>query len=255
MKYWQLSNPKIACDYIMLDEFQYSSSVLLEVILRQNCQKIYVGDKYQSINQYRGCINAMDIVPCTSLSLSNAFRYGQTIADLATKILRHDNPDIQITGLGFDTDIVKGSEYNESHTLLYIANSNAELQNILLECYKSGVPAKFVTNKAKYSADNLEILLSLADKQGPTISAHKEYETLEHALIHPKSNETRIFGELILNDPDRAKSMLAALRWSLSVTDSDAKIFLTTAHGCKGLEFDHVMLTDDFYCCLGLKLS
>jgi hypothetical protein len=247
VKYWQLSNPKIAYDYIMIDEAQDSSSVLLAVILRQDCQKIYVGDKYQSINQYRGCINAMDIIPCASLSLSNAFRYGQTIADLATKILRHDNPDIQITGLGFDTDLIKGSEYNESHTLLYIANSNAALHNILLECYQSGIPAKFVTNKAKYSADNLESLLSLADKQEPTISTHKEYETLEHALIHPKNNETRIFGELILNDVNRAKSMLAALRWSLSVTDSDAKIFLTTAHGCKGLEFDHVMLADDFY--------
>ena len=246
VKYWQLSNPELNYDYIMIDEAQDSSSVLLAVLLRQTCQKLYVGDKYQSINQYRGCINAMDIIPCKSQPLSCSFRYGEKIAALATKILSHDNPEIKITGLGLDTDIIKGSDYNESHTLLYIANSNEALQNILLECYLAGVPAKFVTNKAEFSAQNLKSLLSLASGGGPLIAQHKEYLNFEKALLNPKTNETRIFVELIKQDVERANLMLNALEWSLSITDNDAKVFLTTAHGCKGLEFDHVMLADDF---------
>jgi superfamily I DNA/RNA helicase len=247
VKYWQLSNPKLNYDYIMIDEAQDSSSVLLAVILRQDCQRIYVGDKYQSINQWRGCINAMDIIPCKSQALSNAFRYGQKIADLATKILRHDNEEIQITGLGFNTEIVKGSEYNDPQPILFIANSNESLQNILLESYQFGVPAKFVTNKASYSAKNLASLLSIAKDGKPLLAAHKEYSNIEKVLLNPRSSENRIFAELIKKDLTQAESMLRALEWSLSIGDDTAKIILTTAHGCKGLEYDNVMLSDDFY--------
>ena len=63
VKYWQLSNPQIKYDYIMFDEAQDANPVLLSVILKQKCQQIFVGDKFQSIYQFRGGVNAMDVIP------------------------------------------------------------------------------------------------------------------------------------------------------------------------------------------------
>lgn len=53
VKNWQLSKPVLNYDYIMFDEAQDENPVLLHVILSQKCQKIFVGDKFQSIYQFR----------------------------------------------------------------------------------------------------------------------------------------------------------------------------------------------------------
>lgn len=49
LKLWALSEPKIAADFILLDEAQDTNPVVLEVLRRQQSQMIYVGDKYQQI--------------------------------------------------------------------------------------------------------------------------------------------------------------------------------------------------------------
>ncbi|MEZ9922382.1 UvrD-helicase domain-containing protein, partial [Vibrio breoganii] len=87
LKLWQLSEPVIKYDYIMFDEAQDANPLLLSVILRQQCQQIFVGDKYQSIYQFRGGINAMDLIPYEGFQLSHSFRFGQKVADLATRVL------------------------------------------------------------------------------------------------------------------------------------------------------------------------
>ena len=82
VKAWQLSEPQLNYDYIMFDEAQDASPVLLSVILKQSCQQIFVGDRYQSIYQFKGSVNAMDIIPYKTYPLSQSFRYGKEIADL-----------------------------------------------------------------------------------------------------------------------------------------------------------------------------
>lgn len=53
----------------------------------------------------------MDILPFEDFPLSCSFRYGQSIANLASKILNHINDDVKITGKGFNTKVFKGSEH------------------------------------------------------------------------------------------------------------------------------------------------
>jgi hypothetical protein len=48
LKMWQLSEPKIWCDYILFDEAQDASPVMLDIVARQtHAQRVYVGDTCQ----------------------------------------------------------------------------------------------------------------------------------------------------------------------------------------------------------------
>ncbi|GAD91275.1 hypothetical protein VHA01S_080_00150 [Vibrio halioticoli NBRC 102217] len=246
LKVWQLSNPKIAYDYIMFDEAQDANPLLLSVILKQQCQQIFVGDKYQSIYQFRGGINAMDLIPYEGFQLSHSFRFGQKVADLATKVLKHTDPKISIKGVGFDTQVVLGSKYNGAEQFLYISHTNASLLEVLLSCHQAQIPAAFLSNKAEFSLRKLNSMMRLAAGQESVLVAHQKYKSLEHLLLNEKDNETQLFGELIESDYEKARSLHDALQWSMNIPQSKAVVQLSTAHGSKGLEHDVVMLSDDF---------
>ncbi|GAM71716.1 DNA helicase [Vibrio sp. JCM 19236] len=246
LKLWQLSEPKIAYDYIMFDEAQDANPLLLSVILRQKCQQIFVGDKYQSIYQFRGGINAMDLIPYEGIELSRSFRFGQKVADLATKVLNHVDPKISIKGVGYDTDVVLGSQYDGVEPFLYLSHTNASLLEVLISCHQANVPATFLSNKAEYSLRKLNSMMRIAAGQESVLPTHKKYKSLEHLLLNEKDTETQLYGEWIEHDYPRARKLHDALVWSLNIPQSKATVQLSTAHGSKGLEHDVVMLSDDF---------
>ena len=90
LKVWALSEPRLATDFILLDEAQDTSGVTLKVINDQPCQVIWVGDRRQQIYAWRGAINAMDTIATThTATLTRSFRYGQPIAEMANKVLQN----------------------------------------------------------------------------------------------------------------------------------------------------------------------
>ncbi|MFA0393459.1 DUF87 domain-containing protein [Vibrio sp. 10N.222.54.A1] len=246
VKYWQLSNPKIKYDYIMFDEAQDANPVLLSVILKQKCQQIFVGDKYQSIYQFRGGVNAMDVIPHQSFPLSCSFRYGQEIADLATKILQKADPKIKITGLGYDTKIVKGSEYNDDCSMLFISHSNVTLLETLIEAYHAQVPTVLMSGKAGLYLDKLNSMIEFKEHGTPTYKPHQKYNDYKRLVFSERDSESTTFAKMIDENIDNAKELRQALSWSLGVVPEKAELTLVTAHMSKGLEYDTVMLSDDF---------
>jgi hypothetical protein len=247
VKCWQLSNPKINYDYIMFDEAQDANPVLLSVILKQRCQQIFVGDKYQQIYQFRGGVNAMDVIPHKPFPLSCSFRYGQQIADLATKILQKADPNVSIKGLGFDTQIVKGSEYEGDESMLFIAHSNKTLMDTLIEAYDAQVPAILVSGKAGLYLDKLHSMINFKEHGVPTYKPHEKYKDYKRLVFFEKDSESIIFAKMIDENMDKAKDLREALAWSVNIIPERAELSLVTAHMSKGLEYDTVMLSDDFY--------
>ncbi|NGZ66581.1 DUF87 domain-containing protein [Vibrio aestuarianus subsp. cardii] len=246
LKAWQLSKPKIKYSYIMFDEAQDGNPVILSVILRQKAQQIFVGDKYQSIYQFRGGVNAMDVIPYEAFPLSCSFRYGQRIADLATRILRHLDDKIRITGLGFDTRIVKGSDYEGTEPFLYLAHTNSNLLEVVTSCYQAGIEAAFTSNKASFTAKKIRSIISIHEGGEPLISQHKRYKDIESLARSERDLETKNILEWLNEDISKVKTLARALEWSADISQEEAQIHLSTAHMSKGLEYDVVMLGDDF---------
>ena len=87
LKYWALSKPVINTDFILFDEAQDADPIMLNVLNNQSAQVIYVGDRHQQIYAFRGAVNAMQSLEIPETRLSQSFRFGQDIADLANTIL------------------------------------------------------------------------------------------------------------------------------------------------------------------------
>jgi superfamily I DNA/RNA helicase len=89
LKLWAMSEPELSFEYILLDEAQDTNPVVLDVLMKQPAQLVYVGDKHQQIYEWRGAINAMEQITGLQESyLTQSFRFGQAIADAASLVLR-----------------------------------------------------------------------------------------------------------------------------------------------------------------------
>src|SRR6185312_6930595 len=86
LKKFQLSNPKLGFDYILFDEGQDASPVMLDVFLKQNATKVIVGDTHQQIYGFRYAVNSLEKVNYPTFNLSTSFRFDNSIATLAIKI-------------------------------------------------------------------------------------------------------------------------------------------------------------------------
>ena len=100
LKVWQLSKPDLKAAVILFDEAQDSNPLLLDIVLQQKSQIILVGDPHQSIYSFRGTINALEVVDIPEYQLTQSFRYGKSIADLANRILALKKAKTEIKGFG-----------------------------------------------------------------------------------------------------------------------------------------------------------
>jgi UvrD-like helicase family protein len=99
LKLWALSAPKLAADYVMLDEAQDSNPVILGVLQNQSCQVVYVGDPYQQIYEWRGAVNAMEAVHTKHRArLTQSFRVGSRIANAASQVISRLGSTSSISG-------------------------------------------------------------------------------------------------------------------------------------------------------------
>ena len=99
LKLWALSEPTIAQDFILLDEAQDTNAVVLDVLSRQPAQLIYVGDRHQQVYEWRGAVNAMQLLHTRhQCSLTMSFRFGDSIAAAANQILRVLKEPLPIRG-------------------------------------------------------------------------------------------------------------------------------------------------------------
>ncbi|CAJ1054284.1 F-box DNA helicase 1 [Xyrichtys novacula] len=93
LKLWQLSDPKPQLsdqyDVIFIDEAQDCTPAIMDVLLSQRCGKILVGDPHQQIYTFRGAVNALQVVDHTHIYyLTQSFRFGAEIAYVGATILK-----------------------------------------------------------------------------------------------------------------------------------------------------------------------
>lgn len=89
LKIWALTAPKIATDFLLLDEAQDTNPVVEQIFLdqRDHTQLVMVGDSAQAIYDWRGAKDVMTGFDGTLLALSQSFRFGPRLADEANRWL------------------------------------------------------------------------------------------------------------------------------------------------------------------------
>lgn len=240
LKLWGLSRPIIAADYIMLDEAQDTNPVVLDILQRQRGQLIYVGDRYQQIYEWRGAVNAMESIETNaSTYLTTSFRFGNAIADLATKMLLKLGERQPVRG---NPGLV--SRIGRTNPEAVLARTNATTITAVIEALDAGRRPHLVGDKSELM-EMLKAVQALKEGQPTNCPAFFGFKSWDEVIEFARSDEGAhlvMFVNLVEKRGERQ------LMWALNrtVDEEKADLIISTAHKSKGREWKSVRLMDDF---------
>lgn len=246
LKYWASYSPRIMADFILFDEAQDADPIMLNVLTNQNAQVIYVGDRHQQIYGFRGAINAMQTLDIAETRLSQSFRFGQEIADLANGIL-FNVLDETMPLRGFDQIDSRVCKVNDEIADAFIYRTNASALSSLVSLAQIG-------RTPKLSADVKSLEFQLLDakklQEGIQVkdgSIFEGFTTWSEAVEFSKEISHNDIAPLIgLIERVGIEPLLKCVRSSLG-NEQNHDCIVTTAHKSKGLEFNKVVLGGDFF--------
>lgn len=270
LKLWSFKNPVLLYQMIFLDEAQDTNPITHEIILAQSrsgkSSLIFVGDTHQAIYSWRKAVNAMALVSDTAryrFPLTTSFRFGQTIADNASKLLGYLDDPVRLIGLGPTTNIIPAKAVigRVNGTLIgYAADAMFRHKQ---QVHFAGTSHE--NNWDPYFLYEFQILLDLhylsTDKidlvETPQIKAFKAYyEVLKqiegdgNSLGGDEELYTWVklleyLGETALAVGKSLPELVQFLRTNCT-SPEEADLSVSTAHRAKGLEWESVEVLGDF---------
>lgn len=254
LKLYQLSNPRLPGDYLMVDEFQDTNPVVLAILAKQPHPLIAVGDPYQSIYQFRGAVNAMSMLqPNASFSLTYSHRFGPKVAEVANTILsRRFEEKEKIVGAGPETVVYpNGHDFDGPHAVL--TRTNAELFVHAHAAWSRHQSLSFIGPVEGYQFDRLVDahhlrVGAIGSIKDPFLRAFTSSTELSDYAEEVDDHEARrivqladSYGSELL---DAVPGILSSATTYTGVQDSC--LTLGTAHKAKGSTLPHVRLGNDF---------
>jgi tetrahydromethanopterin S-methyltransferase subunit G len=249
LKQYQLSEPDLSSyDVLYLDEGQDTNECVLDIVMRQTKPKIVVvGDEFQQIYQWRGSVNAMGKLPFVESKLSQSFRFGQAIADLANVVLSQGDVKTNIRGweqcestvaYHYDQKSMEGC-----YTLLYRTNMMLVLDAVELISRGKRVNLEIdVSDFVKLLESGVE--LKMGNMKGVKHEEMLPYENWSDFAKEVQGTGGELGRVYQIIDGGRVYEVLGMLRMQRNTDDPE--IILTTAHKSKGREWDVVWLASDF---------
>ena len=243
LKMWQLTQPRIATDYIMFDEAQDANPVTAAIIQSQHeIQQIAVGDSCQAIYGWRGAVDALATWPADQrLHLSHSFRFGPAVAAEANQWLRCLGAQFQLSGTPRINSLVGA-----------VADPNAILCRTNAEALEQARAALEAGRHVRLAGDGGDIrqlahaaleLQAAGHTSNPELAAFRSW----HAV--------RQFTRTDATGADLAASVRLIDKWgAAAVLDlvtrlsraERAELTVSTAHRAKGLEWGRVLVAPDF---------
>jgi superfamily I DNA/RNA helicase len=238
----------IKYDYVLLDEAQDTNDITLDIFNNLNGKKVLVGDKHQAIYGWRGAVNAMTKLKSDNvknLYLTETFRFDRNIASKANFLLN----DL----LGEKESIISyyPDKANVINSHCCITRTNAGVIKVFSKNYDKGEVIKtvrnpddifklplslyyFLNNKTKYrSKITVKWLYNFRSRE----DIKKYAQSINDVELLTSLNIVEEFWEDLITIYDNAKAFRRKKKVDL---------YVTTAHTCKGLEWDHVTIYNDF---------
>uniref|UniRef100_A0A3B4XRS4 DNA 3'-5' helicase n=1 Tax=Seriola lalandi dorsalis TaxID=1841481 RepID=A0A3B4XRS4_SERLL len=262
LKLWQLQNPKPRLsdkyDVLFIDEAQDCTPAIMDVLLSQRCGKILVGDPHQQIYTFKGAVNALQIVDHTHVFyLTQSFRFGAEIAYVGATILKVCKRVQKILAVRTGASPCRGkvailARCNLSVFTIAVMLTDAnpqcqihfigDVKNIGLGRIEDIWKLKEMAGKATPGPSNISdpLIRSFARKPQTAFWTLKKYATQTEDLeLSAKLNIVEKYGS-------RIPELVTRLNSCSENNSHKADFIVGTVHKAKGLEFDTVMVTDDF---------
>lgn len=256
LKLFQLSDPALDkfYDVILFDESQDANPVTIDIVLRNNCCKVFVGDQHQVINRWRGAENALEIVEghgAEVMRLTKSFRFGPLVAALANVVLSMKGETFPLVGLGKLDAIVEPTVIQDEKFYAYISRT---YMGVIQSAYESIMYGKRVMWNGGIAKYRLDELLDLHALKTGNLAGIKNDRVLReygnwanfHEIAETTKDVDMVRAIKLMENYVDIPGMVDTMRMNEAKTEKEADLLVTTGHTSKGKEWDHVIINDDF---------
>jgi F-box protein 18 (helicase) len=255
LKLYQLSDPVLDFDCILLDEAQDINPVTAAIVLAQArpgrrhrpAAVILVGDSHQQIYSFRGARDTLKKIKTTqTMYLTRSFRFDNNIARVANMVLSaFKNEKRPIIGTARDTH--KPTWDSGCYTI--IARTNATLFDKAVQLNKTHTLG-FVGGVQSYRLKSLkDVSYLFSGQRGRICNAYlngfADYGSLKAYAAAVEEIELLSICKVVEKYRERLPNLVDAIIAG-AADPKDAQVTLTTAHKAKGLQWDNVLLMGDF---------
>lgn len=252
LKLWQLSSPSLGRHVVLCDEAQDLSPVIRDVVNGQvSCgsQVVWVGDSAQQIYSFTGAIDALARADAQHRAqLTQSWRFGQPIADVANRLLDTLDASLRLTGNPTRTSALgrvwtDGVADDDGAAVLTRSNAAALLE--LIDALDQGIRAHLVgggTELAAFAraADQLQQRKRV---DHPDLCLFTSWSEVQHYV---ETDEQGGDLKLLVNLVDRFGPIRILRAIEQMPAEATARLVISTAHKAKGREWDRVRLAGDF---------
>lgn len=252
LKRFVMSRPQLPFHTIIFDEAQDANPIMLKLLhdqYEQGAKIILLGDAHQSIYEFNGAVNAMSVdnLPDDGrvqvLPLTQSWRFGSNIAQIANLLLSElKGEPHRVEGMA------ENATFKNGDPITYISRTNAEVLSYAVSNIDKGL--HWVGGIDGYRIHLLGDAYHLYSGNTHLIK-DKQFKRFfpnwnEFERAAEVDSESRILRNLV----EEYTGELPRIQEELSrndVRDPDmADLRISTGHKSKGLEFDHVVMANDF---------
>lgn len=256
LKLWAMAGPRLPYDGILYDEAQDAWPAVAEAVASSNVPVIYVGDIYQQIYSFRGAIDALDQIALPELHLTQSWRFGEAIADLANRILAW-RPSVHAEAPRFK---LRGRQDVESAVIAYefpafteerigsraiICRSNAALFECAVTAATQKTPLFIVGDPQEIF--NIALAALELWKTGktdhPDLRRFKSWDHFVASSAH--DHRLKILTKLIKQYGETIPRLIESIKACLVPDERQAHLVLSSIHRAKGREWDEVLVYND----------
>lgn len=253
LKVWQLSKPTLKADFILFDEAQDASPVMLDVIQNQShAQVVYVGDSQQAIYEFTGAVNALQSIASDAVAyLTRSFRFGPAVAEVAndvlgtldTRLRSSGKPGAALRLTGADSIASVIGPVDEPDCIL--TRTNATAVRAVLTHLAKGKRVALVGGGSEITsfARAAQRLMDGERVEHPELACFSDWSEVQQYVDEDEQGaDLRLMVTLI--DEFGVAVILEALDQTRPETACD--VVVSTAHKAKGREWGLVQLGSDF---------
>ncbi|OCT89245.1 hypothetical protein XELAEV_18017864mg [Xenopus laevis] len=263
LKLWQLRRPHLTdYDAIFVDEAQDCTPAIMEIVLSQPCGKIFVGDPHQQIYTFRGAVNALCEVPHTHIFyLTQSFRFGAEIAYVGATILDAFKKVQNKTLVGgYQKGTING-QCQEQPAILCRTNSCVFDEAVRVtegekpaQIHIIGGPNNFGLSKIldiwillQPESERERKQLFIQDSYIRMWAKKGGFSALKLYAVSSEDKELEAKISVVEKYRNRVPELVNRIKSCHTDDEKKADFILGTVHKAKGMEFETVQVTDDFF--------